>query len=374
VAIGLALALSQDRPQRRFKVRGCAENTDIDGVGSRLTKMSLNAGFQAPVNSVDGLIKTHIAQGRTLTTNETREITEVLKWANNGTKIDLAKRIKPEPEDLPLYEPQSWGFDKILMVDLDPRTLLPKYKMLPNRSPLRIDAVIFDLDGTLLDSEMASNLALNVPLREHFQIKNAVSLKLHEKILRGGFLEGVDMILEANNITEEMMTREEYIREFSTALEEIEDEIDRMPGSLELLQKLKRRNFPIAVCTSSSRKAFEKKMRRHQAMLQCFDVIITGNDKEVRRGKPHPDAFQVAAKRLGFNSTGRCLVIDDSPVGCVAGKRAGMHVCAAFDHRFRSPDGGFHEADILLLSLEDFDTSWIQPTSEPWNPAPQELS
>eukprot|EP00466_Bigelowiella_natans_P017180 jgi/Bigna1/142791/aug1.73_g17499 len=159
-------------------------------------------------------------------------------------------------------------------VSLAPNTLIPTYHRMPNRSPLKIQAVIFDLDGTLIDSEMASHVILGMSPRE-----------------------GIDAILQENQITEAMMTREEYIREFHTALEEGYDEIDRMPGSLELVKELKAKGCKLALCTSTHRKAFDKKMRRHKELVGLFDVVITGEDPEIR-----------------------CLVFDDSAVGVRAAK------------------------------------------------------
>ena len=63
-----------------------------------------------------------------------------------------------------------------------------------------------------------------------------------------------------------------------------------------------------------------------QDFMAMFDVVVCGNDPEVKRGKPSPDIFLVAREKLGNPPLEQCLVFEDSPLGVQAGRSAGMQV------------------------------------------------
>ncbi len=86
--------------------------------------------------------------------------------------------------------------------------------------------------------------------------------------------------------------------------------------------------------------------------------IICGDDAEVKRGKPHPDLFLAAAKRLGHDleDCSNCLVFEDAPSGVLAGLNAGMKVCWVYDTNL-SPDPSLViKASDAFNSMEDFGT------------------
>lgn len=81
------------------------------------------------------------------------------------------------------------------------------------------------------------------------------------------------------------------------------------------------------MATSSFKQAFELKTSRHRALFALFDAIVLGDDPNVHKGKPHPDIFEEAARRLNAPETRSCLVFEDAPSGVQAGLSAGMPVC-----------------------------------------------
>ncbi|GAB5370177.1 hypothetical protein AAMO2058_001470000 [Amorphochlora amoebiformis] len=305
------------------------------------------------------------------------ELTRKLHRMNNGTQFNAFADLSPEPENVEDFG--DWSFNKILKVGLDTATLLPTFSILPNRSPLKIDCVIFDLDGLLLDSEMASNKAMQKPLESNFGINNSVPLSLHKQILYIKPSLALAKILEVNNISESMMTTEEYISEFHVALEESYYSTRLMPGAYNLIKTLKDRGFLIAVTTASFRKSFEAKMTHHQELKNMFDVIVTGEDPDIKKSKPAPDINLVAMERLQklANNTiipRRCLVFDDAPVGIKSAKAAGMQIVGVLDTRFRDMNDRMNDCDLVLFSLEAFDASWVVAPHEHWKRAPQSLS
>lgn len=92
-----------------------------------------------------------------------------------------------------------------------------------------------------------------------------------------------------------------------------------------LLKALRDEGFGLALCTSLARAEFEKKMAAEPEVLDLVDVIVTYN--EVASGKPAPDLYVEAARRLRVDPT-RCLVFDETPAGIEGARLAGMLTAA----------------------------------------------
>jgi HAD superfamily hydrolase (TIGR01509 family) len=127
-----------------------------------------------------------------------------------------------------------------------------------------------------------------------------------------------------------------------------------MPGLPELVVELQARGLRRAIATSGERRYVELVM--HELSLDStFDAIVAAQD--VKRGKPAPDVYLLAARRLGLEPE-QCLVLEDAPNGVAAAKAAGM-MCIAVPNEFtRSLD--LSAADTILPSLlavrDRFDT------------------
>ncbi|KAJ1650694.1 hypothetical protein IWQ61_008570 [Dispira simplex] len=112
------------------------------------------------------------------------------------------------------------------------------------------------------------------------------------------------------------------------------------------------------VGTSSRKEIFEIKTSQNQPLFQYFNSITCGDDPNVKLGKPHPDIFIEARRRLGNPPPEQCLVFEDSLLGVEAAKRAGMHVVWIPDSnilKLGHPDD--HGACEILMSMEEFDPS-----------------
>eukprot|EP00933_Yihiella_yeosuensis_P008481 TRINITY_DN113945_c0_g1_i1.p3 TRINITY_DN113945_c0_g1~~TRINITY_DN113945_c0_g1_i1.p3 ORF type:complete len:108 (+),score=27.50 TRINITY_DN113945_c0_g1_i1:27-326(+) len=92
-------------------------------------------------------------------------------------------------------------------------------------------------------------------------------------------------------------------------------------------------------------------MAFHPRILAVAEVVVTGDDPAVKRGKPAPDIFLEAANRLGA-PPGECVAFEDSPHGIAAAKDAGMYAVAIPDERL--PGNNFSRADRILSSLEEW--------------------
>ena len=99
-------------------------------------------------------------------------------------------------------------------------------------------------------------------------------------------------------------------------------------------------------------RTFDLKTSRHREWFALFECIVLGDDPAVRRGKPAPDIFVVAAERLHAEPR-RCLVFEDAPAGVAAARSAGMSVIAVPDPNMDAR--AYADADAILTSLDEFD-------------------
>jgi HAD superfamily hydrolase (TIGR01509 family) len=185
-----------------------------------------------------------------------------------------------------------------------------------NLSNLR--AVIFDMDGLLVDSERLAHLALietarafeSVPDPEIFTRMIGLPEDGTVELLRGRY--GRDFPAE-RFIKEAARTCERLVASGHLALK---------AGAAELICALERSGVPKAIATSSSRaKAVHTLTKAHIA--HRFEVIVTRT--EVPRGKPYPDVYLQAALELGI-AVDRCIALEDSYNGIRAAHAAGMRV------------------------------------------------
>ena len=205
-------------------------------------------------------------------------------------------------------------------------------------------AVIFDLDGVLADSEPWWNQIDTKLLAEH-----GVSYRgeYHRNVLGVSYRHAVEFYKNAFHISapvDELMRRRGEI-----ATDFFANRVDLFPFAKTTLAQLREMKLPLAVATSSV-SASARPLLDRTGIRGLFNVVITGD--EVQQGKPHPDIYLRAAKKLGI-SPEACLVIEDSLAGIAAGKAANMRVAAIPDRRFVDPREYEKEADYVLGSLSE---------------------
>ncbi|MBN2382360.1 HAD-IA family hydrolase [bacterium] len=186
--------------------------------------------------------------------------------------------------------------------------------------------VIFDLDGVLLDTEMMYTVAAQEFL-EPFGYEFTWSLK--EKMMGHTELEAAAILVEE---LDPPFTPQEFVESRTRILETMYPRAELKPGVDALVRYLAERGVPQAIATSCPRASFELKMTLHQDLLPYFQVIVTGDDPELEHGKPAPDIYLLAARRLRACPSS-CLVFEDSLSGVQAGLAAGMRVWAVPDPR-----------------------------------------
>lgn len=186
----------------------------------------------------------------------------------------------------------------------------------------KVKAVIFDLDGTLVDSmwvwhdidvEYLGRFGLSLP--EDYQ-----------SCIEGmSFTETAVYTKERFAIPDSL---EQMMKDWNDmAWEFYLHKVPLKTGVMEFLQNLKSRGIKMGIATSNSRELVDA-ITKALHIEEYMSCIITGC--EVKQGKPAPDVYLEAAKVLGV-SPKECLVFEDVLAGIMAGKNAGMRVCAIAD-------------------------------------------
>jgi HAD superfamily hydrolase (TIGR01509 family) len=193
--------------------------------------------------------------------------------------------------------------------------------------PNPLPAVLWDLDGTIVDTE-PSWIRAETALVERFGGSWS-----HEQALTlvGNGLEDSARILQRHGVR---MAVSEIIAELTDAVvRDLEGALPWRPGALELLRELRDAGVPTALVTMSFRRMAETVAAA--IPFRAFDVIVPGDD--VARPKPFPDPYERAAELLGLDARD-AIAIEDSPTGLASAAAAGA-TTVGVPHLVPLPEG-----------------------------------
>jgi len=180
------------------------------------------------------------------------------------------------------------------------------------------DAVIFDNDGLLLDTESVWTRAE----QDLFERRSIEFTLAHKRELVGTSAEIAGGILEQR--LGEPGRAPQLIEELNElVVVELEHGVEAMVGARELLGDLKRRGTPIGL-VSNSPLAFVRRSLEIVGFVDQFDVVISAH--EVAAPKPAPDPYLEACRRLGVEPGPSVVALEDSPTGVAAARAAGLTV------------------------------------------------
>ena len=192
-----------------------------------------------------------------------------------------------------------------------------RHEMLQN-----IKAVIFDLDGSLVDS-MWMWRAIDIEYLGRFGIP--LPEDLQSRIEGMSFSETAVYFKEHFSIPDSIdRIKEDWNR---MAWDKYANEVPLKPGIPEFLERCREEGIKLGIATSNSRQLVENIAKVHN-LRDYFSCIMTGCD--VAHGKPSPDIYLAVAEELDCPPS-QCLVFEDIIPGIQAGKAAGMRVCAVED-------------------------------------------
>lgn len=170
-------------------------------------------------------------------------------------------------------------------------------------------------------------------------------------------MEGAKICLERLGLTGQVKP-EDFITQYEIEMKKRSHEIKLLPGAEKLIRHLASKNVPVAIATGSAQTGFERKTGHLGEILRIPHInhhVFAGSDPEVKRGKPHPDVFQVAAKRFKYppKDMKNVLVFEDAVNGVKAALAAGMQVVFVPDKRV-DLDTINVKPTMILESLEQF--------------------
>jgi beta-phosphoglucomutase len=211
-----------------------------------------------------------------------------------------------------------------------------------------MNAVIFDMDGVLIDSE---------PL--HHAGSRLVFAKMGHKVTQEIYNKTIGTTMNHSmQIYKKEFGLPQSIKELTQIcehafLEELKQNLKAKDGVFQLLKQLKQQHIKIGLASSTTMKQIDIVLNG-LGIKDCFNVIVSG--EEFKESKPHPRIYIETAKRLDVPAD-RCVVVEDSYVGLCAAKSAGMQ-CVVVKTAY-TKDIDSSKADHVVDSLVDFNMEWV---------------
>jgi HAD superfamily hydrolase (TIGR01509 family) len=206
-----------------------------------------------------------------------------------------------------------------------------------------IQAVVFDMDGVLIASEELWDEVREAYVRER---GGRYDDKAQRAMMGMSSTEWSQYLHDVAGVPDEPATiNDEVVRRM---LESYREHLPLIDGAIEAVQRLAAR-WPLGLASSSNRPLIDAVLL--VAGLAPF-FTTTVSSEEVERGKPAPDVYLEAARRLGVDAA-RCAAVEDSHGGIRSAKAAGMRVIAIPNPSYPPDDEALAQADVTIRSLDE---------------------
>jgi HAD superfamily hydrolase (TIGR01509 family) len=213
-----------------------------------------------------------------------------------------------------------------------------------------IEAVVFDLDGVILDTEELWDETRESLARERggrwSERAQADMMGMSSTEWSRYMHDVVGLAEDPDEINREVVQR---------MLARYEDELPLIPGAVEAVRRLAAR-WPLAVASSSNREMIDGALEA-AGLPQLFRSTVSS--EEVARGKPAPDVYLEAAQRLGVEPA-LCAAIEDSSSGIRSADAAGMRVIAIPNRRYPPEEDALRLAAVVLGSIGELTTDVVE--------------
>ena len=217
-------------------------------------------------------------------------------------------------------------------------------KMAENK---KLEAVLFDMDGVMVDSEpLWTEAEKQLLARRNLRYSPSLKSTMMGRDARGAVAHLIEHYGLAESVDQLMEERNQLIAEF------FKEHLQAIPGASELVRSVMAAGIMTGLVSSSPKPLVELALEKI-GLNRLFDLIMSGD--QVVRGKPAPDIYITAARTLGVTPQ-NCLVIEDAPHGVAAAKGAGM-CCLAISSSVSVEElaladkvvSGFEKVNIQLL-------------------------
>jgi HAD superfamily hydrolase (TIGR01509 family) len=218
-----------------------------------------------------------------------------------------------------------------------------------------IDAVVFDLDGVIIDSEQLWDEVREGLARER---EGRWSEQAQADMMGMSSTEWSRYMHEVVGLPEppEEINREVVRR----MLARYSEQLPLIDGAVDAVKRLAA-HWPLGVASSSNRELIDHVLEL-SGLAPCFKVTVSS--EEVARGKPASDVYLEAARRLGVEPS-RCVAIEDSASGIRSAHAAGMHVVAIPNRAFPPPADALALASVVLESIKALDPEVVREVERP---------
>lgn len=204
--------------------------------------------------------------------------------------------------------------------------------------PVKPAAVVFDCDGTLIDSEPLTRACIETVL-------TGMGLELTDAhfgaMVGRAWPESSRVLTDQVGVTD----LDAYLVGLRREFEGRYDEVATFPDAMSVLAALLADGVPVAVCTSSGRSHLDRVLSSADFVGLAFQAEVTREDTD--RHKPDPAPYLLAVSRLGVDPVA-CVAVEDSPTGARSALAAGMRVVVV-DHG-QHPAGSFDDLDVRITS------------------------
>lgn len=210
----------------------------------------------------------------------------------------------------------------------------------------KIEAIIFDLDGVIVDTaifhyqawkQLANEFGFDFTLEQNERLKGVSRLESLEILMEIGKMQ----ILSADEKDRLATKKNKWYRDYILKM----TPKDILPGVINFLNDLRKANFKIAIGSSSKNAGTILERIGYE---QFFDVVVDGT--KITNSKPDPEVFLKAANELGIKPK-NCVVFEDAQAGIEAAKKAGMKTVGV------GSSVVLYDADVILPDLKNIDIS-----------------
>ncbi|MBA3734414.1 MAG: HAD family phosphatase [Actinobacteria bacterium] len=222
-----------------------------------------------------------------------------------------------------------------------------------------IEAVVFDLDGVIVDSEEAWDEVRERLARER---GGRWSERAQADMMGMSSIEWSRYMHDVVGLPEPPKEiNREVVRHM---LDRYSRDLPLIDGAVDAVKRLAE-HWPLGVASSSNRELIDRVLEV-SGLTSYFQATVSS--EEVARGKPAPDVYLEAARRLGAEPA-RSVAIEDSANGIRSAHAAGMHVVAIPNRAFAPPADVLTQAEVVLHSIEELDPEIVREAERPSIPS-----
>jgi HAD superfamily hydrolase (TIGR01509 family) len=227
---------------------------------------------------------------------------------------------------------------------------VPDHTDTEDESVAELAGVLFDMDGTLFDSEKLWDVSLDELAAS---LGGTLSKATRQALVGSNLYESVTLVHDDLGVTADPVQSGEFLLRRTKELFAIG--LPWKPGAQRLLAEVRASGLPMGLVTSTHRDLTDVALQNFPAGL--FGVVVCGD--EVQHTKPHPESYLTAAQRLSIDAQD-CVAIEDSPRGIASAEAAGCSVVAV-PSEVPVPDG---PGRIVVDSLERVTVEWLYTVPE----------